>query len=130
MSLTLNHIALWSRSEKNARNFYQELLGFDFLYKFHATHAVMDEIFSIKRPMNVFVFGNDNLKLEIFINDRLQYEHHPVNHICLNVDDVSAVFESAKALNLPRKMVKREGRNLYFIKDFDGNLFELKNIKG
>jgi catechol 2,3-dioxygenase-like lactoylglutathione lyase family enzyme len=129
MSLSLNHIALWSSSEKNANTFFTDLLGFTFLYKFHATRTIIEDIFSINRPMNILVFGNDSLKIEIFINDQLQYDHHPINHICLNVDNIDDIFNRAKQYKLPRKVIKRDNRNIFFIKDFDGNLFELKNSK-
>ncbi len=65
----INHIAVWNSSEKNAYVFFRDIIGFEFLYEFHATQKVVEEIFELKEPMNILVFGNDEVKIEVFVND-------------------------------------------------------------
>jgi catechol 2,3-dioxygenase-like lactoylglutathione lyase family enzyme len=123
----INHIAVWNSSEKNAYVFFRDIIGFEFLYEFHATQKVVEDIFELKEPMNILVFGNDETKIEVFINDIKLYSQHPINHICFDVEDVQDILEKTVKMNLPRRIIKRNNRNIVFIKDFDGNLFEIKN---
>lgn len=124
----INHIALWNKCEKNAYKFYQDILGFEFLYDFHSTPIVAGQIFAIKEPMNILVFGNKAVKVEIFVNDKLEYNQHPINHTCFDVEDIQGLLEKIKEFKLPQKVIRRNNHDIVFIKDFDGNLFEIKSI--
>ncbi len=124
----INHVAVWNSNEKNAYLFYRDIIGFEYLYEFHATKKVVEDIFALKQPMNILVFGNKETKIEIFINDIKPYPRHPVNHICFEVEDALAVYRKTEKMGLPRKIIKRERHEIIFIKDFDGNLFEIKSI--
>ena len=124
----IDHIAVWNSCEKNAYVFYRDILGFEFLYEFHATKRVVEDIFVLNEPMNIIVFGNEGTKIEVFINDIRSLAQHPINHICFDVENVEDVMEKVEKMNLPRRIIKRNEHNIIFIKDFDGNLFEIKSM--
>ena len=124
----IDHIAVWNSCEKNAYVFYRDILGFEYLYEFHATKRVVEDIFELNEPMNVVVFGNEETKIEVFINDIKSLSQHPINHICFDVENVEDVMEKVEKMNLPRRIIKRNEHNIIFIKDFDGNLFEIKSM--
>lgn len=124
----IDHIAVWNSCEKNAYVFYHDILGFEYLYEFHATKRVVEDIFVLNEPMNIIVFGNEGTKIEVFINDIRSLAQHPINHICFDVENVEDVMEKVEKMNLPRRIIKRNEHNIIFIKDFDGNLFEIKSM--
>ena len=122
----LNHVALLNRSVENANKFYRDLLNLDQLYENTISADLAFKIFGIKRQMAITVFGNDSFRIEIFIVDESPKPSLSVNHLCLEVENRQAFVNRCRELGVEINTIRRDTRDLIFIRDFDGNLFEIK----
>ncbi len=124
-----NHWAVPNRSEKEAKTFYQHVLGLSFLYQFTLSSELAQRIFSLSRELTVLVFGSEQLKVEVFLDESFLPAKNTVHHVCLEVLNRESVIEKAASLNLPIIRIPREDRVTVFLKDFSGNIVEIKELQ-
>jgi catechol 2,3-dioxygenase-like lactoylglutathione lyase family enzyme len=124
IKINIDHVALQCKNRNDAIIFYRDVLDLSLIKSFSLNEELSKSIFSINKSVEVLVFQGDNCKFEIFITDinlKLNF-----NHICIFIDDVEGFFKKCNENNLkPFKVVKGE-KELLFVKDFYGNLFEIK----
>ena len=125
--MELNHIALSVTSHQEITNFYQDILGFQTMRVFDLKEELSEKIFGIPADVAIAVLTRDELSLEIFISNAPT--KHGFGHVCLNVEKRDEIIKKAKAMNYKVVNVDRGSYDLVFIKDKNGNLFELKEIK-
>jgi catechol 2,3-dioxygenase-like lactoylglutathione lyase family enzyme len=123
-NLKINHIALCSRSEDNAKLFYNEILGIPLIKKFEISKDLSNKIFKINKNIQVLVFEYNKIKFEIFISEINYFRNF--NHICIEIDDKKKLIERCNKNNIKYFYVKKNNKILLFITDIDGNLFEIK----
>ncbi|MCK4665415.1 VOC family protein [Candidatus Dependentiae bacterium] len=116
-----------SKNKKDAINFYNKILGFKILYEFQIPEKLSYEIFKIQHNLNVMVFGNSLVNVEIFIFPGFKLPEPNIPHICITVEDLEIFLKIVKKNNIEIIIGESEGRKKYFIKDFSGNLFEIKS---
>ncbi|MBN1596814.1 MAG: hypothetical protein JW894_00825 [Bacteroidales bacterium] len=119
----LRHIALEIK-ESDLRDFYIEILGGKITREFTLNESDAKKIFNISGPLNVYELAIGNLKFELFIHDSL--EQDSLQHICVQMDNPSEVFSKAIEMKYKTHLRKNNERETYFIKDNNGNLFEIK----
>ncbi len=124
--MTLNHIGLMNFNEDDAQNFYGHILGFEEQYRFSLTPEESQSIFSLPQELTVIVFSNGQLKLEIFIPQKSVTFNTGTTHVCLNVEHREMIVERCRQKGLPVLTMQRNDRTAVFVKDFAGNIFELK----
>ena len=122
---SIEHVALQNKNKNDAIVFYRDVLDLSLIKSFSLNEELSKSIFSINKSVEVLVFEGDNSKFEIFIsNINLNLNF---NHICIIIDDVEGFFMKCNKNNIkPYKVVKGE-KELLFIRDHSGNLFEIKN---
>jgi catechol 2,3-dioxygenase-like lactoylglutathione lyase family enzyme len=65
-------------------------------------------------------------KFEIFISGAYKSSHRPIQHVCLEVDDLPSFLQKCRRLDVHILQIQKEDSPLTFISDYDGNLFEIK----
>ncbi len=124
--MELNHIALTVTNHQEIIDFYQDILGFQTMRVFELESQLSWKIFGIPDDVAIAVLSKDELTLEIFISNK------PIKpgfgHICLNVKNRETIIRKAKAMGYNVVSIDRGSYDLIFIKDKNGNLFELKDI--
>ncbi|HFE63695.1 MAG TPA: VOC family protein [Caldithrix sp.] len=124
--IRINHVALWNRSEKNADTFYGELLGLEKQYQFTLDAELAFKIFGTRQPLRAIVFANANYRIEVFLSDRDQLQVPVINHICFEIKNREQFLHQCAESGIERIVIPRNGGQTVFIRDFDGNLFEIK----
>jgi len=123
----LNHVAVFNRSEKEAKKFYGSLLGLRQTYRFTVDESLAQRIFSMRINLEVLIFENDHLKIEVFIS---AHKRIPVataiNHICVEVEQRPAFLQKCRQQEIEFMEIQRERGKIIFLKDYSGNLFEIK----
>ncbi|MEW5909366.1 MAG: VOC family protein [Thermodesulfobacteriota bacterium] len=126
--MEIKHIGMASSSEENGDLFYRDLLGLKKIGSRKVSADLAKKIFGIDSPLLIINYGDENTQFELFISPQ-----HPenvsarVDHICIQVPDRNRFFEKCRRLNLEiLEIRKADGSSIYFIKDFDGNRFEIK----
>ena len=123
----IQHVALCMDSKDHARSFYQDVLQAELIKEFEISKSLINEIFSITVNVNkikVMVFETENLIFEVFINPGIM--NNSFNHVCISVDNLSGFLNQCKNMNLSIFKIPKDDKNLIFIKDYSGNLFEIK----
>ncbi len=124
--MDLLHVALTCSSEEKADRFYAGLLGFkksdpEFLPK-----ELSSDIFGIDAGVKKIYYNGESLRLEIFIYNRYQNKSCLFNHICFEVENFERFLEKCRRSAVDIIQVPKGGYTVTFIKDFDGNMFEIK----
>lgn len=123
----LLHAAVHCDTEEHAYMFFTKILGLKPVKSFSIDETLSKTIFSIIKPVEIRVFGNDSMQIEVFIQP---YRYHPsFNHLCLQVLDKTVFIERCKKYGLMPYHVKKGDKQLLFARDFTGNLYEIKEKK-
>ena len=122
--ILLNHVALNYNDEAGAKTFFTDVLGLPLTKKFAISREVSEAIFGIKENVDILVYDNDETRFEVFIGQVVK--KHGYEHICIEVDDKSKFVNRCKKYEINLVTVKKEGRDLLFVRDYSGNLFEVK----
>lgn len=126
----LNHIALLCSSEENSDRFYQGVLGLKKMQSKVVAADLSEKIFKLKRSYPLVNYANDHLKFEIFISEQKDIEDRRISHVCLDIGNMDIFLAKCREMNVEINRITK-GESLYiFIKDYDGNLFEIKEKKG
>lgn len=125
--MALDHIAVANREEGEAERFYGGLVGLDRLYDFTIDAGLSERLFSVARDVRAVVFGDAGLNIEVFILPEVKARVNLLPHVCLVREDAAELARRAGGLGLEVLRIEREGRTLYFVKDFSGNPVEIKS---
>ena len=126
MHIGLKHIGLVCSSEKKSDKFYQELLGFEKLEPKTAPRELANSIFNVDEELKILNYTNGNVHFEIFIDGRHSYDNTRIEHVCIEVKDLADFLDRCRSLGVEQFQVPRGDRSLTFVRDNDGNLFEIK----
>ena len=127
--MRLHHVAVESRSEENADRFYKGILGLRRIKTSLLHKELSREIFDITRECQIILYGNENLTVEVFVLGLDWEKSVSFEHICIEVEDREGLMTRCRAEGLKVKEIPKGDSLLTFIADFDGNLFEIKEIK-
>jgi len=127
--IRLGHVALVCSSEQRAEDFYRGVLGLRRIKSFLLPKHLTRQVFGIDRECQVVVYGNDRFTAEIFLAMRTPGMNTGFEHICIEVEDIGKFIKRCKAMRVEVNRVPKEDRLLTFVKDYDGNLFEIKESK-
>ena len=125
--MVLRHVALTSSSEKNADTFYADLLGLTKSEPKTLPFELSKAIFNIDAELLMINYQDENAHFEIFITGSHQGNSRKIEHTCLEVDNLEVLLENCRSLNIDIARIPKGHKTLTFIKDFDGNLFEIKS---
>jgi catechol 2,3-dioxygenase-like lactoylglutathione lyase family enzyme len=126
--MQLNHVALVCSSEENANDFYGGILGLQRMRTSVLPNDLARQIFGIDRECQMLVYGNDRFTAEVFVAENLPGGERSFEHVCLEVEDVEAFVVECEAGGVTVNRVLKGERLLTFVRDFDGNLFEIKEL--
>ncbi len=123
--MELNHIGITNKNEEQALRFYQDFLGLEKTREINLAPELSEQLFSIFQEIKVLVFEKPGLKVEVFISD-FQHANPNFTHFGLMLDNFAAVTEKARQSHVELIIGKYKEKTVYFLKDFSGNLIEIK----
>jgi len=123
----LLHVGLASSSEENADKFYAGLLGLEKMAPKDLPAQTANAIFGVATPMKMINYLGDAVRIEVFLGAGGPAKRGHVDHICFEVEDIEAFLQKCREENVEVIQVPRDNSPVTFIKDFDGNLFEIKS---
>lgn len=123
--MQLNHIGIINKSEEQAITFYKDFLGLEKTREILLPPELSVQLFSLSREIKVLVFEKDDFKIEVFISD-FQLASPDFIHFCITVDNLSEITENAPKSKVDLIIGKHKDKTVYFVKDFSGNLIEIK----
>lgn len=126
--MLLNHIGLVNQDEENAILFYQDFLRLDKTRDFMVSAELAQQLFGISREIKVLVFEKETFKIEVFIFPEYTDSSPHLHHLGLSVDSLNKFIDKAVKKGIQVITGNHAGKTVYFIKDFSGNLVEIKQI--
>jgi catechol 2,3-dioxygenase-like lactoylglutathione lyase family enzyme len=124
--MILKHVALVCGSEENSDKFYEQLLGLAKINSKILPRALSRQIFDLDSELQIINYADDTIHFEIFINSKESIDAKRIEHVCLEIEDMEAFIKKCHALEAEILQIQKGDKLLLFIKDFDGNLFEIK----
>ncbi len=126
--MVLKHVALVCGSKENSNKFYGQLLGLKEANTKILPRELSRQIFDLDSELQIINYADDNIHFEIFIDDRESLENNRIEHICLEIEDMEALLKKCRAMEAEILQIPKGEKFLTFIRDYDGNLFEIKAI--
>jgi catechol 2,3-dioxygenase-like lactoylglutathione lyase family enzyme len=122
--MELHHLALSIKNANEVDSFYKKLLGFKQIRKFTIDTELAFLIFSRAQATTVYLMEGNDIRLELFLDT----ESKPNNfsHYCFSFPDREAFIKKAEKQHAELLRIPREDRELIFLKDASGNMFEIK----
>ncbi len=124
--MLLKHVALVCGSEENSDRFYESILGLKKMHSKTVPSELSRKIFNLDSELKIVNYADENLRFEIFITNQAGYIDTRVEHVCLEVADLNVFLEKCRVGGAKVNQIPRGDYPLTFIRDFDGNLFEIK----
>jgi catechol 2,3-dioxygenase-like lactoylglutathione lyase family enzyme len=124
--MKVRHYGLACRSEETADRFYEKFIGMKKLERKTVPAALSGAFFGIPSDLTVLNYVRDDIYFEVFIHDDERPAAGSPTHICLEEEDLEAFLERARAMGVPVIRAAKGDRWITFVRDFDGNLFEIK----
>ena len=120
------HAGLTASSEKRADEFYVGLLGLKKAEPKILAAEICRAIFGVDRELTIVNYIGGSAHFEIFIGGETPIPARRIEHACIGVEDLSEFLRKCDTLGVEVIRVPKGESLLTFIKDADGNLFEIK----
>ena len=124
--MILRHVALTCSSEKKSDRFYKDLLGLEKTEPKILPRSLSKAIFNFDSELLMINYRGKDVHFEIFITGQPENRVKQIGHVCLEVEDLNAFLNECQNLEIDVTHVPKGDRTLTFIRDDDGNLFEIK----
>ena len=124
--MILRHVALMCSSEQNSDKFYKNLLGLEKSEPKFLPRALTKAIFGVDSELRIINYLDEKVHFEIFISSHSGISDEQIEHICLEVEDLQVFLKKCHELGVEVSQIPKGDRTLTFIRDLDGNLFEIK----
>jgi catechol 2,3-dioxygenase-like lactoylglutathione lyase family enzyme len=117
--MKLNHVALVCSSEQRADDFYEGVL-----------ELVKMKSFLLSRELarRVLVYGNSLFTIEVFLATPAPGRETSFEHTCVEVKNIEEFVNRCEAMQVEVNRIPKGDRLLTFVKDYDGNRFEVKEL--
>ncbi len=126
--MILKHMALVCGSEENSDKFYEQLFGLKKVNTKILPRELSRQIFDLDSELQIINYADDSIHFEIFIDDRESLENKRIDHVCLEVEDLAAFLSKCRTMGVKVRQIPKGDKFLIFIRDYDGNLFEIKAL--
>ena len=119
----LQHVAINYKDKEKADIFFTKILDLKLKKSFSLTSELSKQIFDTLEQVDVFVYGDNFTVFEVFITKKAV--KHTFEHVCIKVNNKNEFIEKCKNYELEPYQINKEEKQLLFVKDFSGNLFEI-----
>ena len=132
VTFRVQHIGLWVTDLDRSSRFYCHVLGFEKQVSYQVSATIVHHIFGQDTACTVEVYRRDGVALELFQPDRKMQVQGPVplipgiNHFGLEVADKLAFCQEVREKGAQVIEIAREDHQVYFVRDPDGILIEIK----
>ncbi len=121
------HMGLACQSETNADRFFISVLGLTKSEPKTLPGQVSKGLFGLDADLVMLNYTGDGLQFEVFIDPNREPSNDPIVHACLMIEDCDAFLARCEDHDLEIIRVPKGTSVLTFIRDCDGNLYEIKS---
>jgi catechol 2,3-dioxygenase-like lactoylglutathione lyase family enzyme len=128
--LGLHHLGLVSRSAAKADRFYRDVLGLEKSPPKTLPASLARPLFGLEKDVLVLNYAGEGLQFEVFVLEGGTPAAACPAHACLETDDLDGFLGRCRGWDVPVIRVPKGDSLVTFIRDGDGNLFEVKTAAG
>lgn len=121
---TIHHIAVMCTDRVKAEIFFTKILGVPLAKNFLLSAEMTNAIFGVSEKVEVDVFDDGCTRFEVFYEKSKRKSLF--EHICIEVKRKNDFIVRCKEYGLEPFEVQKDGKTLLFVRDFSGNLYEVK----
>ena len=125
--MLLKHVGLTCSTQDNADKFYRDVLGLNKLEPKTLPSDLCQAIFNLDAELQIINYLDDHIHFEIFITNQFSTSQRQIEHQCIEVDDLEEFIGKCRSMGVEVARIPKGVKTLTFVKDFDGNLFEIKD---
>ena len=119
----VQHVALEYSHKETADLFFLEILGMEKIKTTPLPRVLSFSIFGIDIDVEMVVYANETSRFEVFIHAKRR--EHSFDHVGLKVPDKDEFVARCKKHGLKPFFIQKNDKQLLFVRDFSGNLFEV-----
>lgn len=120
----IQHVALEYSDKETADRFFSEILGMEKIKTTILPRALSFSIFGIDSDVDMVVYANETSRFEVFIHPKRK--EHGFAHVGLKITDQDECVARCKTHGLKPFFIQKNDKQLLFVRDFSGNLFEIQ----
>jgi len=124
---SFKHTALVCSSEDHTDRFYRDLLGLEKAEPWPLPATLARAIFGVDAELTIINYTGAGMHFEIFIDAGHPGSFGGIEHTCIEVESRRDFLDTCQKLGVTINQVPKGDRFLLFVRDFDGNLFEVKS---
>ncbi len=125
--MLLRHVGLAVSTEDRADRFYRDLLGLNKSEPKLLPSDLSNKIFGLDAELQIIDYKDENIHFEIFVTNQVHAPSKQIDHQCIEVENIAGFVEKCRGMGVEILQVPKGEKSLTFVKDFDGNLFEIKD---
>jgi catechol 2,3-dioxygenase-like lactoylglutathione lyase family enzyme len=135
MNIFCHHFGILTKNVEKLKEFYVESLGFEEGETRLLPADLVDRIFGMPSPCYLTKLLRGSLVLEVFsLTDMDTQDRKPAtvgyNHWGMGVEDKERFVKNLKEDGASVLEIEHSDRMIYFVKDPEGNLIEIYEVKG
>ena len=124
--MILRHVALTCSSEINSDRIFKDLFGLQKSEPKILPVSLSEAIFDVDSELVMINYRGEDIHFEIFVTGDSKSNVKQIAHVCLEVEDLETFLKKCRDLDVNVSRIPKGDRTLTFIRDYDGNLFEIK----
>lgn len=128
--MNLLHVALAASSEDRADRFYAGLLGLQKAQPKSLPAEIGRALFGIDRDLTIINYTGPGTHFEVFICPAAPASAPRIEHTCLAVGNLADFLHRCETAQVAILRVPKGASVITFVRDADGNLFEIKEKSG
>jgi len=121
----MQHVAVEYDNQHKADLFFGTLLGLPKIKTMVLSQELSHAIFGIDTSATIETYGNERARFEVFVRPKRKKDC-TYDHVCLEIADKKEFMTRCEQYGLKPFSVDRDGKLLWFVRDFAGYLFEIK----
>jgi len=123
------HVAVARRSERESDLFFVDLLGLERTRARDLAPELAGRIFGREVACRMVDYERGGIRFEVFVPADGQLGESGFGHVCLAVEDREELLARCDGYDPRVIRVLREGGDIVFLEDRDGNLYEIQEAR-
>lgn len=119
------HVGVGASSREDADRFYGDLLGLERTPSKTLSAEQCEALFGVSEAMETMHYVGPGADVEVFVYPSFSLPVGQVTHACMAVGERDAFVQACRAAGFTVTEFPKGDRVLVFVRDLDGNLYEV-----
>lgn len=122
------HCAVAVSSAERGKAIFGELLGLPVTRTFSIGRELVEALFHRRGETEITVYDAGQTLIEVFVDAEMKTRSNLYDHLCFQVSNLASLLDRAVGMGLTVRRFHTGVKEIVFVRDLDGNLYELKEV--